>query len=498
MKAMNLYLLTRAEEERNFSLLAAELSGDRRHKHYSRHEVLSLCSLVEGLIPCLRERSGPDGGWISYLDGFYLSYTIAHISKEFDLLKISEDGKCVLNIELKSEAIEEDRISRQLSQNRYYLTHISTTIYSYTYVMETNTLYNLNEKGYMRACGMEELAELLSRPAFERFVEKDLEQLFKASDYLISPVDAPSKFLQGSYFLTNQQFEFKKRILELLREEEGDRPPLIAVSGSAGTGKTLLLFDLALELSKKKKVLILLGGKLQDGHRILDERLKKVWIRRAEEDYSDQEWSCILVDEANRMPAESLERLLDYAESEETPCILAFDPRRVKEPEDKDNEIRRRIREFKPLVLSFTGNIRINRPIYAFLRGLFNKKENTASADLGGIDVLYAGDRESAGCILDYYAEKGYHRILLPGGGGEKREGLGEDDIVGLEIEKVAVVLDERFYYDEDQRLCARGDSGEEALTLLYEGISRTREMLCVVVMGSEELLSEIMEIKSR
>ena len=223
-----------------------------------------------------------------------------------------------------------------------------------------------------------------------------------------------------------------------------------------------------------------------------------MWIRRAEEDYSDQEWSCILVDEANRMSAESLERLLDYAESEGTPCILAFDPRRVKEPEDKDNEIRRRIREYKPLVLSFTGNIRINRPIYAFLRGLFNKKENTASADLSCIDVLYAGDRESAGCILDYYARKGYHRILLPGGCGEKREGLGEDDIVGLEIEKVAVVLDDRFYYDEEQHLKARGDSGEEALTLLYEGISRTREMLCVVVMGSEELLSEIMEIKNR
>ena len=42
MRAMNLYLLTRAEEEKNFSLLAAELSGERKHKEYSRHEVQSL------------------------------------------------------------------------------------------------------------------------------------------------------------------------------------------------------------------------------------------------------------------------------------------------------------------------------------------------------------------------------------------------------------------------------------------------------------------------
>ena len=36
---------------------------------------------------------------ISKLDNFYYSYTIPHIGKEFDLLKI--DKSCILNIELK-------------------------------------------------------------------------------------------------------------------------------------------------------------------------------------------------------------------------------------------------------------------------------------------------------------------------------------------------------------------------------------------------------------
>ena len=482
MRAMNLYLLTRAENDRNFSMLAGELSGEERHKDYSRHEAQSLRSLVGHLIPELGSRSVSGSGWISNLDGFFFSYTIAHISKEFDLLKISGDGRCILNIELKSEAIDEKRISKQLSQNRYYLTHISTTIYSFTYVMETNTLYNLNDRGYMHVCEMGELADILCKPAFSEYVEKDLDQLFRAADYLISPVDAPDKFLQGSYFLTEQR----------------DPPPLITVSGSTGTGKTLLLFDLAMELSRKKKVLILLGGKLQEGHRILDERLKKVWIRSAEDFDTDEDWSYILVDEGNRISADALKKLSAYAGSENVPCIIAYDPRRLKGSDGNSEELLERIEELDPIRLEFTGNIRINRPVYAFLRTLFNRKEKSPGVNFSCIDVLYAENMESAAAILDYYVEKGYHKIQLPGSGNGITEGLAEEDIVGLEIDRTAIILDERFYYDDDNRLQAGGEQGEDALTVLYEGISRTREKLCLLVEGNEELLSQVMSIRKQ
>ena len=165
MKAMNLYLVTRAADSADFPLLVSELTGTV-HREYSRHEAESLRSLTDALVPFLKRKERDVGSWVSYLDGFYFSYTIAHISKEFDLLKISGDGDCVLNIELKSEAIEEERICRQLMQNRYYLSHISRSIFSYTYVMETGTLYMLNDKGYMRTATVEELAEVLCRPAF--------------------------------------------------------------------------------------------------------------------------------------------------------------------------------------------------------------------------------------------------------------------------------------------------------------------------------------------
>lgn len=501
MRAMNLYLLTRVQHDNNFSLLAGELTGNTRDKEYSRHEAESLRALVDALIPALKCREEEGGSWISYLDGFYFSFTIAHISKEFDLLKISGDGECVLNIELKSENIEESRINKQLSQNRYYLSHISGKIYSFTYVMETHTLYSLNDKGYMRECSMEDLADVLCRPAFAGYVEKDLDLYFRAADYLISPAAEPDKFLQGGYFLTSQQAEFKRRILEILKEAgEGDEAPVVAVKGGAGTGKTLLVFDLAmaLTLTKKKRVLILLGGRMQYGHKVIDERLTNVFILPAGRFSGSGDWSCILVDEANRVPDEAMDRIIDYIKKENIPCIMAYDPHLLTETDGRMAVAEEKIGLLSPQVLEFTGNIRINRPMYSFLRALFHQKEKSPSVDYDCIDVLFAGNREEAASILSYYKLKGYHKITLPGGGSVIGEGLSEEEIVGLEFDRVAVILDRRFYYDEEGHLRARDDESEEALNLLYEGISRTREKLCILVFEDQELFSRIISIRER
>ena len=499
MKAMNLYLVSRAAGSADFSLLVRELTGEIHYKEYSRHEAESLRALTDELAPHLMERCEGGGSWPSFLDGFYFSYTIAHISKEFDLLKISGDGDCVLNIELKSESIEEERICKQLAQNRYYLSHISKTIYSYTYVMETGTLYVLNDKGHMRTSSMEELAEVLCKPAFLEYVEKDLDLYFRAADYLISPAAEPEKFLQGSYFLTNQQEEFKRRILETLKEDTPDSPvPFIVVIGAAGTGKTLLLFDLAMALSKRKRVLLLHGGRLQSGHRTINERLRNVDLCEADCFDETEDYTCLLADEANRIPADIMDRVVSYVKSHYVPCIMTYDPHLLAGREQTMMQAEERITGLSTHTLEFTGNIRINRPVFSFLKALFHQKNLPAAADYSCIDVLYGRTSEEVRSILLYYRNKGYRKITLPGSGGEIGEGLGADEIVGLEFDCVLVTLDDRFYYDEDMHLRADGPSSGEAVNLLYEGISRTREKLCILVYHNERLFSDILRLRER
>ena len=73
MKAMNLYLLTRALGEEDFSRLARELTGEVRYRKYSRHEAESLRALIGHIEGALRKREVSGRNCVSFLDGFYFS-----------------------------------------------------------------------------------------------------------------------------------------------------------------------------------------------------------------------------------------------------------------------------------------------------------------------------------------------------------------------------------------------------------------------------------------
>lgn len=80
MKAINLYTLTRVCD----SLISSyENINSKRdlQKKFKEHEIVSLSALVEQLIA--------KGLGVSDFDGFFFSYTIEHISKEFDLIRLS-------------------------------------------------------------------------------------------------------------------------------------------------------------------------------------------------------------------------------------------------------------------------------------------------------------------------------------------------------------------------------------------------------------------------
>lgn len=567
MRALNLYTLTRINDSETFSGLENALSGRPWHKHFSSHEAASLCALVNGLAECFMTAEASDlscasgsGGspagdaagrnagvqhpepcddWVSFFDGFYFSYTIEHISKEFDLLKFSGNADCALNIELKSEAIEEDRIRKQLEQNRYYLSHVSRTILSYTYVMESNALYCLNDHGFLRRCPLSELAIAMQRPVLQTYVEENIGQFFRAQDYLISPVRNPEKLLTGRYFLTNQQAEFRRQILEILQlyedgfwempdkretakgtseqPEDPDNPekpgaaadegnpgpenpslPIISLTGNAGTGKTLLLFDLAIEISKKKKVLFVHGGPLREGHRVIDRRLHKVHIFSGTDSsvedicrgHDFKEYTCILVDEANRFDCGRLEFLVKRAIEHGIPCLISYDPHSILGTIPLMEDTEAMISRYETLRLELSGNIRINRPIFSFLRTLFHRKDGYSSADYSCIDVLYAADKKEERRLTAHYLAKGYELIR------STPESFKSGEIISQEFERVLMILDKRFYYDESLHLCADGRKGA-AIPPLYEGLSRAREKLCLLITGNETLFRQILAIRS-
>lgn len=150
-----------------------------------------------------------NGCGISHLDGFYVSYSIAQIGKEFDLLRFGKDY--ILNIELKSElkiAQKEKKILKQMHENNYYLHFLKKTTLIFTYVENDGFYQYLEDDSVIRVAPVE-VARYMCDQVIDYSVDPD--RLFLPSNYLISPFNSTEAFMDGNYFLTSAQEKEKKK-----------------------------------------------------------------------------------------------------------------------------------------------------------------------------------------------------------------------------------------------------------------------------------------------
>ena len=95
----------------------------------------------------------------------------------------------------------------------------------------------------------------------------DINKLFNPSNYLISPFNSTKKFMEEEYFLTEHQEEIRTNVMKVV---ETSTTEFMALTGAAGTGKTLLTYDIAKELRNKgKRVLIVHCAQLNSGQSII-------------------------------------------------------------------------------------------------------------------------------------------------------------------------------------------------------------------------------------
>ena len=242
---------------------------------------------------------------IGQLDNFYIGYKIPQIGKEFDLLKFGKDS--IINIELKSES-GEDQILSQLLRNKYYLSFIGRTIFAFTFVTSTKILYFLTEDDRLEIVDLGQLLKVISKQPVDDLSNPDA--LFDPSAYLVSPFNSTERFLAGKYFLTHQQEEAKTQILKLMQPSKPAE--FASITGSAGTGKTLLIYDVAKVLIKQgMKLLIIHCGNLNEGHIAL---LSRGWDISPAKELKDRDlgkYDFIVVDEAQRIYEEQLKKILE-------------------------------------------------------------------------------------------------------------------------------------------------------------------------------------------
>lgn len=497
MKAINLKTLIDSYESLSQSILSSYLSiyGIRiaekgKNDGIKAHEV----DVIKSFVSQFDDKESR----MSLLDNFYVGYKIPQIGKEFDLLRINKDS--VVNVELKSKANEE-KILTQLRRNEYYLKFLDKRIVLFTYVQNTNTLYQLNQTGYLETTTFDILSNELLK---ENHEIGNIDNLFNPSNYLVSPFNNTEKFIADEYFLTGQQEEIEAQIFKVL---DSPKFEVVALTGSAGTGKTLLTYDIAKKLRERgEEVLILHCGILNEGQKMLRDRYK--WnICQAKDIKKDDlcKYRVIIVDESQRIYKRQFDLLVATAKEQNLKILFSYDEKQYLHNAEKSRAISDRVSDLTQMVFNLTDKIRTNKEIASFIASLFDCRRSLSNTGYPNIDIYYCSTAKDVIALSESLSDKGWKVPRYTPGTRSifnyQVYGMaGEDSahsVIGQEFDKVVAVIDGTFKYDDSGQLIASNPYYSQR-QMLYQILTRVRLKLSIIILNNEPMLERCLKILGR
>ncbi|WP_085899836.1 DNA/RNA helicase domain-containing protein [Kiloniella majae] len=487
MKSINLLSLAQAHD----SLGLSEFSSftDYYGVGINNHEIDDLKVLINEMLTLL--------SFVNIFNDFYVGYKIQHISKEFDLLRFGDNY--IINVEIKSESTEE-KIKKQLIRNQYYLSHINKVIHNFCFVTKTKTLYQLNYSGGLDVVHLNSLVQLLTSQNLVKLESPD--SLFNPSDYLVSPFNSTSKFVNDQYFLTGNQENIKGRIIA---DVSTGTSAFISLTGGPGTGKTLLTYDIVKSVRSSLRTVIVHCGQLNEGHL----RLKQLgWNIVSIRDFKDYDFTTIdlvVVDETQRIYANQLDKLIGDAASTNTHCVFSYDKQQTLHSSESRVDVEGKIDATGSTTkYKLSEKIRTNKEIANFIKVLFNNKRNNISvSNCANIDFDYFTDSSNVKNYLTLIASEGWEVLRLTPSryNTEHHESYAQVSsqnshrVIGQEFDNVAVVIDEYFSYASSGRLIYNSRTYYDTVKMLFQNVTRTRKKLKLIIIGNLQVLSRCLSV---
>lgn len=494
MQPVNLFVLSEMCDNELFS--EYETIYSRREKNEtSLHEQKTLSSFVEYLLRCCSFQCND-------MDNFYFSYHIPQISKEFDLLRISQHS--ILNVELKKADAKLEKVQQQLVRNRYYLKHLGKSIYLFTYI-DDGRLYTINEKDELYLVQAQDL--ISSFEATKEPMTVDIDSLFCPSAFLVSPLNTPQPFLNGEYFLTSQQEEIEEKIITAINNNESQ---FYGITGKPGTGKTLVLYDLAKKLSAKKQCCIVHCAPLSEGHDYLKKNMRNCTIITPKEftspSFDSSPYDYLLFDEFHRAYDNVFEKAKAWGQNPANHIIFSYDFGQMVSRSEMGREIEKKIADLIAIkTFTLSAKIRTNKEMASFIQRLLSPKQykNDNHYTYSNVSVIYSKDRAKTIDIIGLYNDLGYthinHSVSLykeDPFDSLNQTPFNAHKVFGQEFDKVIVVLDKNFFYRNDiLESCEHANPDYLYIPMLYEEVTRVREKLCIVVEDNLPLLKRILAL---
>ncbi len=397
-----------------------------------------------------------------------------------------------------------DKILKQQEKNRYYLNFLGKKNHIYTYVLNENKLYKLvtdNNHNTIKEVDFTELCNKLSCQQIANIT--NIDSLFNPSDYLVSPFNSTDKFINDSYFLTVQQDQICNKIQMQLADSS---TRFIALTGGAGTGKTLLTYHIAKKaMNEGMKVLILHCAQLNNGHfKLIEECNWNIYMTKYAPDINN--YDLIIVDEAQRMCQSQFNKLTNATLNKK--CIFSYDEKQYLRDNERNFNIKEKVeKNLGHTPYKLANKIRTNKEIAYFIKQLFNLYNNIPNGPYPNIELICSTSTKSTKSILEELSCSGWKiPNYTPSTNScsqfcyEKYSSGDKDSahsVIGQEFDKVAIVIDDSFTYNSLGELTANNKCYSQS-QMLYQIITRTRKKLCVIVADNEEMLNRCIDILSR
>lgn len=490
MKNINIFTLV--EYCNNFIEIEHKDFFDIYGIELKKRETQDLIKLVQSLDSISNNKS--------IFEMFYVGYKIPQIGKEFDLIRIGENS--IVNIELKSESSVE-KIKKQLLRNKYYMNHIDKAVFYFTYESKESKLFMLSSEDILKEVEFRDLIKILEKQKVLWTEHPDL--YFEPTRYLVSPFNSTEKFLRSEYFLTNQQEDIKNKIIKIIQNSTEHQ--FIAISGNAGTGKTLLVYNLVNEVKNSKKVITIHCANLNEGQKQLNSngwQIIPIKDFSRNLDYYVKSNEFLVIDEAQRLEKDQLTQIVAAVKNNNSICLFSYDQRQTLSSKEEYTNIKQYLQGIKAEnKFKLTEKIRSNESVANLIMSIFDLKyPKRTISDRDNLELLYFSDHKKTSDYVSSISSTEWRVLgLTPSRYTTDSHEYGytkyfsvSHQVIGQEFDNVAVIIDENFDYRENL-LVYKGKSYYGAVNMLFQNMTRTRKKIKLLFVNNKRVFSETLHL---
>lgn len=455
---------------------------------------------------------------IPAFESFHFGYEIPKIRcGDFDFLKINKTN--VINIEFKNISLAKNinftRIKNKLfdqlkirnnllsvfNRDVVSIGFILSKNNSYFYRLENNKLHDISE--------MEVLSILTSSGT--DFSISMLSDVLNRESLNISPINFNSTFMDGLYELTDQQQAAINKINEL------DSRYYI-VKGGAGTGKSLVAFELAKKFSEQGKNTILFflaqESKLYEKY---DESSFKVLTlssngddipTRFEKVYQ-KDFNVLIIDEAQRLTTKQIDRIKRLIEEkDDRHCIFVCDYEQNMVSDEEGIIIKQYLEDFvdSNYISKLSLPLRFDENTRFFIRKLFGMRNaGEGDAKEANVEIVKISNVNEANEYSQYLSENygfiKFKPLDLPTTIKDYKFDFETYKVIGKDFENIIVPFDNGYSFDEVsgiQRTENNTYGGTHNLEkCYYELLTRVKNKIVILIIDNDQLYNDLIKLKN-